>query len=446
MTRPSRASLFFYALPAVPLAAMALPFYVIAPTFYIEQLGVSAAGLGFVLLLIRLFDAISDPVVGYFADRVSPPIGRRRGLFLGFAPAAALAAFMLFWPPADAGLPYIALWGLLLSLFFTGVSLPYTAWGAELSTEYQGRTVVSAFRESATLIGTLIAVVVPFLIGVDTPEGLHGLAVLAIFLAVAVPVTAVLAVWRTPEPDNLSRRSVTFREGLGFLGANRPFLRLICAFFLNGFANAIPATLFLLFVSERLGAGEMRGPLLLLYFVCGIVGVPVAVSMAARFGKHRTWCGAMILACVIFAFSGFLGEGDVLAFAIICAATGLLLGFDLTLPPAIQADVIDLDTLRSGEQRTGIYFAAWGLATKLSLALSAGIVLPIVEWSGFEAGQPGEQAAETLFVLSALYAWLPILPKLAAIALMWNFPIDTREQKQLRMSLEENRRAPTPSA
>ncbi|MBO3761789.1 MFS transporter [Ciceribacter sp. L1K22] len=440
MTRPSRVSLFFYALPAIPLAAMALPFYVIAPTFYAEQLGVSAAGLGVVLLLIRLFDAISDPLVGYMADRVSSAYGRRRAVFLVFAPAAALASFMLFWPPVDAGLGYLALWGLLLSLCYTGVTLPYTAWGAELSTEYAGRTVVSAFREGATLIGTLIAVVLPFVVGVDQAEGLHGLAVLAIVLAIFTPLLAGLAVWKTPEPENLSRRSLGLWEGLQFLGANKAFLRLIGAFFLNGFANAIPATLFLLFVSERLGVAELRGPLLLLYFLCGVIGVPVAVATAARFGKHRSWCGAMTLACVIFAFSGLLQEGDVLAFAVICAATGLLLGFDLTLPPAIQADVIDLDTLRSGEQRTGIYFAAWGLATKLSLALSAGVVFPILEWSGLDPGSSNPQIPTALFALSSLYAWLPILPKLAAIALMWNFPIAIDDQRGLREALENARR------
>ena len=428
--------LLFYALPAIPLAALALPLYVIVPTFYAQNLGLPIAAVGSVLLLIRLFDAASDPLIGWLCDRVFVKSGRRRTFFLVSVPLTALAALMVFWPPSDAGVGYLAFWGTLLSMGYTGTLLPYTAWGAELATDYRGRSVVSAFREGATLIGTLIAVVLPFAIGLDSIRGFHGLAAVAVLTVVLLPAAGVLAVKTVPEPVNRSTTKLGLAESLRFVVRNRPFLRLVAAFLLNGFANAIPATLFLYFVSERLGAAELRGPLLFLYFLCGMLGVPLAVWLAAKAGKHRTWCGAMILACVVFAFAGFLGAGDIVPFAIICAATGLLLGFDLALPPAIQADVIDYDTARSGEQRSGLYFAAWGLATKLSLALGVGLVFPVLAWSGFDTagGQVMPQAALT--TLSALYAWLPILPKAAAIAIMWNFPLGEDAQQSLRAHIE----------
>jgi Na+/melibiose symporter-like transporter len=144
----------------------------------------------------------------------------------------------------------------------------------------------------------------------------------------------------------------------------------------------------------------------------------------------------MTVACVVFAFAGFLDAGDIVPFAIICATTGLLLGFDLALPPAIQADVIDYDTAISGEQRSGLYFAAWGLATKLSLALSVGLVFPILAWSGFDAAGAQAVPETALATLSALYAWLPILPKAAAIAVMWNFPLGEDAQRSLRVRID----------
>jgi len=257
------------------------------------------------------------------------------------------------------GYRILALWGALLSVGYTSTLLPYTAWGAELSTDYRGRSVVSAFREGATLIGTVVAVVLPFAVGLDDTGGFHGLAAVAVLTIVLLPAAGLLAVKTVPEPVNRSTIRLTFANSLGFVAGNRPFVRLVVAFLLNGFANAIPATLFLYFVSERLGASELRGPLLFLYFLCGIVGVPLAVWVASKAGKHRTWCGAMTVACVFFAFAGLLGSGDIVPFALICGATGVLLGFDLALPPAIQADVIDYDTARSGEQRSGLYFAAW---------------------------------------------------------------------------------------
>jgi GPH family glycoside/pentoside/hexuronide:cation symporter len=430
------ARLLLYALPAIPLAALALPLYVIVPTFYAQNLGLPIAAVGTVLLLIRLIDATSDPLIGWLSDRLFVKSGRRRTFFLLSVPLTAIAAFMVFWPPSGVGIGYLAFWGTLLSVGYTGTLLPYTAWGAELATDYRGRSLVSAFREGATLVGTLIAVVLPFAVGLDKTEGFHGLAAVAVLAVVLLPAAGVLAVRTVPEPANRSTTKLRLADSLRFVVRNRPFVRLIVAFLLNGFANAIPATLFLYFVSERLGAAELRGPLLFLYFLCGILGVPVAVWLAAKAGKHRTWCGAMTVACVVFAFAGFLGAGDIVPFAIICAATGLLVGFDLALPPAIQADVIDYDTAKSGEQRSGLYFAAWGLATKLSLALSVGLVFPILAWSGFDSSGAQAMPETALATLSALYAWFPILPKAAAIAVMWNFPLGEDVQRSLRARID----------
>jgi GPH family glycoside/pentoside/hexuronide:cation symporter len=441
---PERAALFAYALPAVPLAAIALPLYVLVPTFYADHLGISLAAIGTVLLLIRLFDAASDPVIGWLSDRVSPKSGRRRTVFLLSLPLTALSALMVFWPPESAGTGYLAFWGILLSIGYTATLLPYTAWGAELSTDYRGRSLVSAFREGATLIGTLIAIVLPFAVGMDRIDGFHGLAAVALLVLVAVPVFGLVTVVVVPEPANRSTSRLSLCDSLRYLLRNRPFLRLVAAFLLNGFANAIPATLFLYFVSERLGAEALRGPLLFGYFLCGILGVPIAVWVSGKLGKHRSWCGAMILACVVFFFSGFLGTGDVAPFAVICALTGILLGFDLALPPAIQADVIDCDTAVSGEQRTGVYFAAWGLATKLSLALAVGLVFPILAWSGFVPGNNGPVSDFALDTLTMLYAWLPILPKLAAIAIMWTFPLGQAAQIALRARIDEVAPQPDP--
>lgn len=445
MARPrDLAILSSYALPAVPLAALALPLYVIVPTFYAHNLGLSLTAVGTVLLLIRLLDAASDPLVGWLSDQVNTTFGRRRTVFLLSLPLTALSAFMVFWPSRSAGTGYLALWGGLLSVGYTATLLPYTAWGAELSTDYRGRSLVSACREGAALVGTLIAVVLPFVVGLDRIDGLHGLAAVGVFTLVFLPASGLLAVWKVPEPVDRSTTKLTLIDSLRCVARNGPFLRLLVAFLLNGFANAIPATRFLYFVSERLGASEMRGPLLFTYFLCAIAGVPVAVWLASKMSKHQAWCGAMIFACVVFAFAGFLGTGDVVAFAIICALTGVLLGFDLALPPAIQADVIDCDTARSGEQRSGLYFAAWGLATKLSLAVSVGLVFPILAWSGFVTDGTSAMPDFAIDTLSGLYAWFPILPKVAAIAVMWNFPLGEDAQKSLRERIETavERKAP----
>jgi GPH family glycoside/pentoside/hexuronide:cation symporter len=118
----------------------------------------------------------------------------------------------------------------------------------------------------------------------------------------------------------------------------------------------------------------------------------------------------------------FLGPGDVAAFAAICVLSGMTLGADLALPAAIQADVVDLDTRQGGGQRAGLFFGLWGMSTKLSLALAVGIAFPLLELGGFSAD--GDNAAHSLLMLAVLYAAVPVLFKLGAIALMWHYPLD----------------------
>lgn len=432
---PALRHVIAYALPAIPLAALTLPLYVLVPTFYTETLGLPLAAVGFALLLVRVFDAVNDPLIGWAADRFRPRFGRRRTLFALSLPLTALSAFMLFSPPVDATPLWLTGWGLMLSLGYTSALIPFSAWGAELATGYHGRSRIAGWREALTLTGTLIAIALPFAIGFETADGVHGLAVLGIVILIGLPLLGGVAVVMTPEPAEYSKTRLNLRAGLGHLARNRPFLRLIAAYFLNGLANGIPATLFLYFVSDRLGLPDARGPLLFFYFLCAIAGVPLATWAARRFGKHRAWCYGMLAACAAFAPAPLLPEGSLAAFALICAVTGVLLGFDLAIPPAIQADVIDVDTAASGEQRSGTYFAAWSLATKLSLAGGVGIVFPALAGFGFDPSAAGG-SREGLEALAIAYAWVPILAKLASIAIMWNFPLDEQSQASLRSRIE----------
>ena len=180
----------------------------------------------------------------------------------------------------------------------------------------------------------------------------------------------------------------------------------------------------------------MRGPLLFTYFLAGLIGVPFAIKLAGRVGKHRAWCYAMLLNSALFALVPLLGQGDAVWFAAICFGTGLTVGADLALPSAIQADVIDVDTARSGEQRSGLYFATWSLSTKLSLALGVGIIFPLLGLFGFDPSPGAVNSATALAALTATYAWLPLALKLTAIALMWNFPLDETAQRALRAEIE----------
>ena len=433
------AALAAYALPAIPFAVLTLPLYIVVPAFYAEDLGLSLAVVGQILLVVRVVDALADPAVGALADRWRPAFGRRRLWFLAAAAPTALSAVMLFNPPDGAGPLYLLVWGSALSVAWTAALVPYSAWGAELSTSYVGRSRIAAWRETAALVGTLAALCLQALAPMLAGGGQHAvLTSYGLLVGAGLPLAALVAVALTPEPADLSRARLDIRSGLRAMRANAPFLRLIAAFLINGLANGLPATLFLFFVSERLGAKDLAGPFLVAYFAAGVAGVPFWLWAARRTSKHKAWCLAMLLACAVFVFAPFLGPGDVAAFGVVCVLTGIAVGADLVLPPSIQADVIDVDTAASGDQRSGLYLSAWGLATKLALAAAVGIAFPPLSLAGFDPAS-GARTENGLATLAWLYGGLPVALKLFAVALMWRFPLDEALQAALRARIGEVR-------
>ncbi len=425
MDRVSRGVLAAYAAPALPLAALFLPLHVYLAPAYAERQGVALAALGSVLLLVRLFDALTDPLMGWLSDRGWGGLGRRRIWVVVAVPLILGAAWALLRPPADAGLGWFALFMLLLTLGWTVASVPYTALGAELSGAYAERARVTVWRESAGLLGTIVTLIL---------VAQAGLPAVAILLALTLP-PAVLWFWRAvPEPAPLGSGSPGLPAMIAAMVRDRLFLRLLAAYFVNGAANAFPPALFLFYVGSVLRAGQdVAGGLLILYFLTAIAGGALWSWGARHVSKHRLWCLAMLAACAVFLPAAFLGEGDLWAFVAICAVSGVLLGADLALPPAIQADVVDRETGRSGREATGSFFALWAVATKAALAVAGGLALILLDRAGYVPG--GENSDTALATLAWLYAGAPVVLKLGAVALMWSFPLDRDAQASVRAAL-----------
>ena len=422
-----------YGLPGLPLAALLLPLYVYLPTFYAADLGLGFAAVAAVLTATRIWDVLTDPLIGSLSDRTRSRFGRRRPWMLAGAPLLLVSAYFLFLPAPGASLPYLLLWVAILTLGGTMVLLPYSAWGAELTVDYHGRSRVSAAREDFVVVGTILAAGLPAAFGGDRGRALE---MLFWILLVSLPIALTLALTLVPEPTPRSTAALPWRRSLGLLRSNGPFRRLILAYFLNGIANGLPATLFLLFAEFGLDAKASSGAFLLTYFLCGILSVPLWLRLTRPFDKHRVWIGAMLLACAVFVCVPLLGPGDGAWFFLVCVLTGLALGADLVLPPSMQADVIDLDRLRSGRERAGLYFAIWGMGTKLALALAVGIAFPLLDLAGFEAS-PGGGGELPLFALAALYSLVPVAFKLASIALMRGYPITAARHDRLRRRIAD---------
>jgi len=420
-----------YALPAFVLALPTIPAFVLLPSFYAETMGLGLATVGAIFLGLRLLDVISDPLLGYVSDHIPSRFGKRRLPMAIGAVIGAPALIMVFSPAPGVSAGYLIGWGTMLYIAWTAVQIPYVAWAVELEHNYAARAQLNGYREGAGLLGIMatgVAGVV--LVTLTEQDRFQVLAWATVILGCGVFYVTLRFV---PEgrfvPSDKSR-------ALSFPWRNRLFLRVLTAWFLNGLANGLPAVCLPLFMTHILGASNTdQAALLFIYFLFAVVGIQGWVWLSRLYTKHSIWCLSMTMACAVFLTVPLLNTGDIVAFGVICALTGLTLGSDLALPPAIQADCADWDRFRFRKERTGTLFAYWSMSTKLALGLAVGFAFPALSWLGLD-DQTQTASNQSKMALVVIYAVIPIVLKLMAIMLMRNFPIGPKQHLAINRRLE----------
>jgi Na+/melibiose symporter-like transporter len=414
----ARMAMFYYGVFGMPLAMLALPIYVYVPQFYAQRGGLTLAVIGAALLAARTAAAFIDPLLGWWITRSGGAYPR----FVAIALPLLLAGYgALFHPPVLAG-GLALLWFLAsLMLVYTGFSLAtiaHQSWGAALTQQPGERARLAAVRESCGLLGVMTAAAVPAVFGYEVLSVAFAAVLLAAAAALLLkaprPASVVI-----PEAPAAGEADNAARSGLASLLApfrQRRFRALFLVLMINGVAASIPATLFLFFAEDRLRLGANAGLFLLLYFASAAASMAVWPAVAQRVGEARAWAGSMLATALVFIWAWGLGPGDAVSYGVICMLSGFALGADLALPPALLAGVI-ASAGDSGKNEAA-YFGVWNWGVQMTLALAAGVALPVLEWLGYSPG-----TGQGLAALSFAYALLPCCLKLLAAALLWRAPL-----------------------
>lgn len=393
---------------AVMLAAAGLPLYIHLPQFASVELGIDLATLGVVLLAIRLVDLVQDPLIGWVIDRWPAAQG-------AFAMAAALGLAVGFPLLFGLGAGDYVVWRLLgcLLLLYTAYSLGSILLYSRSATLARSPAAtelvtLATWRETGSLAGVVLAASAPAVLVAMGAVG-KGYAAFGLALGGLALATAILCrpLWRRLPPPARALSTA----GLVQAGA----LRLLALAVVNGLPVAITSTLFLFFVEDRLALRGMAGPLLVLFFLGAGLSVPVWSKVARAIGNRATLAISMPLAIAGFAGAALVPAGEPVLFALICLASGVALGAETLLLPAM----FSIALAKSGLQAS-LAFGIWAFAGKLGLSLAAFIVMPILGFSGFTPDQPNSAAA--LDTLTLLYAVLPCALKLLAVVLVWHLP------------------------
>ncbi|MGD8531342.1 MAG: MFS transporter [Syntrophobacterales bacterium] len=435
-----------YAAPAFALAIVGIPVYVYIPKFYTDVVGVNIAMLGYLILAVRLFDAVTDPAIGFLSDKTQTRFGRRRPYIAVGAIFLSLSMYFLFNPPQAS--PYFeTIWFgvtiFCLFLFWTMIVVPYESLGPEITFDYDERTTLLGMRDGALIAGTLAAASSPAAVAwafglSPTDEGERAkffwIAVLYAPLLVAFCWWCVLSIRERPQLFRGEKQGLL--QGLREVSQNRPFIILLVSYIVAAFGSNLPATLILYYV-EYVLQSKQADLFLLIYFVTGVLFLPAWIYMARKLEKKVTWLTAMVINTGAFLGVFFLGPGDAHIYGVLVFLSGIGFGATLAIPSAMQADVIDYDELISGQRREGQYIGIWSITKKLAAALGVGLALSILGAVGYTPNV--EQSEQVQLTLRILYALVPSLCNIAAFVIALAYPISRTIHKDILAAIEARR-------
>ena len=391
--------LWRYALFSCALGMAGLPIYIHAPKYFVEQYEINLATLGLALLLLRSVDFFQDPLLGRLASST---------LSRGSSPLWIATAFMCLGMILLFAIPAVTspiLWfSISLIILFSGFSFAYIriyAFGVE-AFGMDGQIKIAKWREGGTLIGICLAAAAPSILSITGSNGYKNFAFL--FCALIVIATFLMTSDFSKTFFKVQKQTTSiFPKDVGLQ-------RLLLFVFLNAIPVAVTSTLYLFYVDHVLGLEVMGGPLLILFFLSAAFSAPFWTRWAEHYGALQVLRISMLVSILSFVWAYNLNAGEVIAFSIICFATGLSLGADMTILPAIFAQRL---AKTKHDPNTG--FGIWNFSNKLALAFTAGILLPLMEFAGFETQDMRSSLSREVLTIS--YALVPCGLKI--FALIW---------------------------
>jgi|TARA_B100000315_G_scaffold207804_1_gene202710 Na+/melibiose symporter-like transporter len=432
-----------FALISLPLAMGGLPLGIYLVPYYAGELGISLAAIGIIVLLTRVTDVATDPLIGTLSDATPARFGRRGIWIMIGLPVMGFATLAVFNPPEQVGHLYLFFSVAFLYLGWTLISIPLSAWAAELSPDYHERSRITGARSFASSTGLLLVMSLPllmaFLVGQGytclTPEHPGSLQPMLKIVAwctlAGLCVFGPLLVFSVPQATFVQKNSMSFRQALTLVWNNKPFMRLLAAGVTNHVGWYCISTLYVFFLAHYLKATTQQwSALLIVYFVFGMIGTPLIVRLASKINKHKLMATLSMYMIAVYSTVLLMEPGQWKYYILIQIFCGLVANIGNVLVPSMAADVIDKDTVESGQQRGALFMALWGTADKIALAVAAGLTLPFLQFLGFDPSV--ENDLQGLKALQYTYTLVPIFFLTWSAWLIWRFPITKEYQEELR--------------
>ena len=425
---------------AVYLASIPVSLYL--PLVYSKDLGLSLTEIGLVLMLARVSDVITDPLIGVLSDRTKSRFGKRKPWIAGGTLLMMISAFQLFNPEALNQMPitkwYLLGWSVILWLGWTMVNIPYYAWGAELSDDYYERTSLTGWRQAFGFLGNVSVLFIPVAAGALTGYGSlprEGLTIIGSFALVALPTLVTITLFKVEERVTYPSPRTNPLVHLRAMFENGSFRLLFFAFMLMSLGTGWGSATFMLFATFVVEAEAWTQMILLGYFGANIIALPLWIKLAKKLGKKSTWVIGGILFVLVTPSFLLLGPGDLGGFFVCLGLYGIAGGCFGALSMSMKADVIEIAARRSSENISGAYIAVWSLGQKLVAALALGLALPTLELFGFNPAAENSKAA--INALAYIYVLPPWLFYALGVVIILRYPITSIRLEKLRLAFDK---------
>lgn len=397
---------------------------------------------GLVLLIGRVWDGVTDPLMGMIVDSTKSNSGKHR-FWLIIAIVPFIITFFLLWlnyPGSD--ISRFVIYSFLFVLFctaFTMFNIPYGSMTADLTCDYNERTSLTGIRMVFSLLAMIIGAGLTQILAGSKALGYPGMA--AIYCVVML-ITGLIAYFATKGHDTVIRKTdgINLKIWLDAL-KNRPFVLLVSSYLLLTIATTGVSGIFIYYVKYTLRlTNDIQSSIIMgVLVVSAIAALPIWAKVSNTFSKKTALFTGMAVfggGLIGIIFTG-LEYGQVLFYglAVICGIG--LSSFFIVLWSMIP-DVVEYGQLQSGHRHEGVYYGLWFFVQKLGMALSATINGWVLTWSGFKQEQGGrilEQSIDAIRGINMLLVWIPIIFIVTGLLILYFYPIDAKKHAEIRKKL-----------
>ncbi|MDR3167661.1 MAG: MFS transporter [Treponema sp.] len=409
-----------------------------------DIVGLAAALAGMAVMVGKLWDAVTDPVMGYISDRTHSRWGRRRPYLLFGALPMMLTMWLFFTSPEIENPLALTLWAILtlmvLNTASTVINIPYSSLTPELTEDYHERTSLNGYRFGCAVFGTIAgaAAVQPLVTFFANPAAAdplldkRGFSMMGLLLGAVMMGVTLLTFLGTREKKHTPEDFPTegFFSTYKAVFTNRPYVLLLLTYALHLMGITFLQSILVYYTEYIYLRPDLTTPAMILLLVTAMVFIPLSVLVSKRIGKKLTYqiCFIIIASAgmIIFFLGHILGPNFFLALMVYA---GIGVGFSYVSPFAMVPDTIDFDAVKTGERKEGAYYGMWTFTSKGGQALAVFVSGLILSQGGYIPG--AVQSAGALLAIRLIIGPLPALIFLTALFLIRFYPLDETTYKKI---------------